>query len=214
VGTSGKILCLLSGGIDSPVATFLMMKRGCTVDFLHFHTFRTNSDVLKTKINRLVDILNNYQDESKLYLIPYSGYEIFSQNKLWEKYDLIAFKYYMIKLAEKFALEKYYDAIITGDNLGQVASQTIENLKISSVDLKIPLFRPLITYDKQEIIDLAKKIGTYEMSIEKYKDCCSILSKNPSTRTSQEKFTEIMKNFDLDFLIEKSLKEIEKFDVK
>lgn len=214
VGTSGRVLCLLSGGIDSPVAAWLLMKRGCTVDFLHFHTFKDNEEASKTKIVKMAEILNKYQNRSKLGLIPYSEYEIHSQGKFREKYDLVMFKYYMIKLAEKFALENHYDAIVTGDNLGQVASQTIENIKVSSFGIRTPIFRPLLAHDKQEIIDLSLKIGTYNLSIEKYKDCCSILARRPSTKTKSEKFKKILKDFNIDSLIENSVKNIGILNIK
>tara|TARA_Y100000294_G_scaffold167156_1_gene176059 strand:- start:1218 stop:2375 length:1158 start_codon:yes stop_codon:yes gene_type:complete len=214
VGTSGKVLVLLSGGIDSPVASWLMMKRGCKVDFLHFHTFKNNKQGFDSKIKILVKKLNEYQRSSKLYLVPYSVYEIMAQGEVLQKYDLVLFKYFMLKLAEKFAIENNYDAIVLGDNLGQVASQTIENLRATSFGISIPIFRPLLTYDKQEIIDLSKKIGTYEMSIEKYKDCCSILSRKPSTKTKLEFFKKVLEKINVDEIVNKSMKELEGFEIK
>tara|TARA_Y100000310_G_scaffold327912_1_gene395069 strand:+ start:1621 stop:2778 length:1158 start_codon:yes stop_codon:yes gene_type:complete len=214
VSTSGRVLILLSGGIDSPVASWLMMKRGCKIDFLHFHVFNNNKKALGSKIKEIVKNLNQYQRESKLYFVPYSTYEIMTQGEILQKYDLILFKYFMLKFAEKFAKENYYDAIVLGDNLGQVASQTIENINASSFGIQATVFRPLLTYDKQEIIDLSKKIGTYEMSIEKYKDCCSILSKNPSTKTKLKFFENILKKVDVNLIVEKSMKELECFEIK
>ena len=214
VGTSGRVLVLLSGGIDSPVASWLMMKRGCKVDFLHFHTFKNNKQGFDSKIKTLVEKLNEYQRKSKLYLVPYSTYEILTQGEVLQKYDLVLFKYFMLKFAEKFAIENNYDAIVLGDNLGQVASQTIENLRATSFGISTLIFRPLLTYDKQEIIDLSKKIGTYEMSIKKYKDCCSILSKKPSTKTKLEFFENILKKVDVDEIVNKSLKELEEYEIK
>jgi len=213
VGTSGRVLVLFSGGIDSPVASWLMMKRGCTVDFLHFHVFKNNKQAFNSKIKTLAEMLNQYQNKSKLYLVPYSNYEIFTQGEIQEKYDLVLFKYFMLNLAEKFAKENNYDAIVLGDNLGQVASQTIENIKASSLGILMTIFRPLLTYDKQEIIDLSRKIGTYDLSIEKYKDCCSILSKKPSTKTKIEKFEKILKSIDINEIVEKSVKELECFEI-
>lgn len=214
VSTSGRVLVLLSGGFDSPVASWLMMKRGCTVDFLHFHTFRNNKQAFNSKIKNLVETLNKYQRKSKLYLVPYSTYEILTQGEVFQKYDSILFKYFMVNFADKFARENHYDAIVLGDNLGQVASQTIENLKASSLGISSLIFRPLLTYDKQEIIDLSKKIGTYELSIEKYKDCCSILSRNPSTKTKPEAFENVLKKVDVDIVVEKSMKELERFEIR
>tara|TARA_Y100000031_G_C8239095_1_gene394828 strand:- start:943 stop:2091 length:1149 start_codon:yes stop_codon:yes gene_type:complete len=214
VGTSGRVLVLLSGGIDSPVASWLMMKRGCKVDFLHFHTFKNNKQGFDSKIKTLVEKLNEYQRKSKLYLVAYSTYEILTQGEILQKYDMVLFKHFILKFAEKFSIENNYDAIVLGDNLGQVASQTIENLRATSFGISTLIFRPLLTYDKQEIIDLSKKIGTYEMSIEKYKDCCSILSKKPSTKTKLEFFKNVLKKIDVNEIIEKSLKELEAFEIK
>lgn len=214
VGTSGRVLALFSGGIDSPVASWLMMKRGCKVDFLHFHVFRNNKQSFNSKINDLVKKLNTFQEGSRLYLVPYSTYSVFTQGEIQEKYDLILFKHFMLKFAEKLAKENHYDAIVLGDNLGQVASQTIENIKASSLNLNAVLFRPLLTYDKQEIIDLAKKIDTYEISIKKYKDCCSIISRKPSTKTKLKSFENVLEKIDINMIVEKSLKELESFEVK
>lgn len=214
VGTGGKVLCLFSGGIDSPVAAWLMMKRGCIVNFLHFHNMKTDSEVLNSKIKKIIEKLNGYQNKSNLFLVPYSDFEIFSQGKVIDRYDLILFKYYMIKTAEKFAIENGYDAIVLGDNLGQVASQTIENIKATSFGAETLIFRPLLTYDKQEIIDLANEIDTYNLSIEKYKDCCSIMAKNPSIKTNLKFFKKILEDLNIEKLITKSLKEINKFEIK
>ena len=213
VGTSGRVLVLFSGGIDSPVASWLIMKRGCTVDFLHFHAFKNNKQAFNSKIKTLAEKLNQYQNKSKLYLVPYSTYSIFTQGEIQGKYDLILFKYFMLKFAEKIAGENHYDAIVLGDNLGQVASQTIENIRATSFGIQETIFRPLLTYDKQEIIDLSKKIGTYELSIKKYKDCCSILSRKPSTKTKLKYFEKILEDVDVGEIIEKSMKDIEKFDI-
>lgn len=213
VSTGGRVLCLLSGGIDSPLAAWLMMKRGCGVDFLHFHTYRDNKEVLKTKMKKLVEELDKYQFKSKLYLIPYLTYEITTQGKMFQKYDLALFKHYMLRVAEKFAVQNKYDGVVTGDSLAQVASQTIENIKATSQDVNALIFRPLLTYDKQEIINLAKKIGTYDISIEKYKDCCSILARKPATKTKPEILKRIAKDVEMETLVEKSMKEVGGFDI-
>lgn len=208
VGTSGKVLCLLSGGIDSPVAAWNMMRRGCEVDFLHVHTFRNNTEAEKSKITQLIKALNNYQLNGRLYLVPYSTYEVETLGRMPPRYDLVFFKHYILKLAEALAEKEGYDVVVTGDNLAQVASQTMENLKAASTNIKIPIFRPLLTYEKEEIINRAEEIGTYKISIEAYKDCCSILAKKPATKTKPEKFEAILKEVDVDKIVEKSLKEI------
>ena len=170
VGCSGKILCLFSGGIDSSVAAWLMMKRGCKVDYLHFHALKNNNEVKKTKIKKLFDLLSDYEENPKLFLIPYFNYQLAVVDKINDKYDVVVFRNFMLRLAEKFALKNGYKALVTGDSLGQVASQTLDNLKAIGYKVNMPILRPLIGYDKQEIVDLAKKIGTYEESIKEYKD--------------------------------------------
>jgi|SaaInlV_150m_DNA_3_1039698.scaffolds.fasta_scaffold07187_3 tRNA uracil 4-sulfurtransferase len=213
VSTGGRVLCLLSGGIDSPVATWLMMKRGCRVDFIHFHTSPTNKKGFDSKIKKTVEILNKYQIKSKLYLVPYSLYETFIQGNVSQRYDVNLFKNYILKVTEKLVAEKKYDGIVTGDNLAQVASQTMSNLKATSLGISEIIFRPLLTYDKQEIINLAHKIETFDISVEKYKDCCSIIAKNPATKTKTEIFAKIIDETKIDELVEKSLKEVEEFKV-
>jgi tRNA uracil 4-sulfurtransferase len=214
VGTSGKVLVLLSGGIDSPVAANLIMKKGLTCDFFHLHTYPKNQNVMDTKMKQIIEQLNKFQFESKLYLIPYSFYEFSTQNQIPQRYELVFFKHFIFKMAEKIALENGYDAIVSGDSLNQVASQTIENIKATSFGIRIPIFRPLLTYDKDEIINIAKKIGTYELSIEKYKDCCSLVSQNPLTQTNLEKFEQITKEAHIIELLTSISQKKEKFEIK
>ena len=143
--------------------------------------------------------------------MPYSTYQLTTSGKFEDKYDVVLFKNYILKVAENFAIKNKYDAIVTGDNLAQVASQTIENLRATSFNISIPLFRPLLTYDKQETIDLLKTIDAFDLSIEKYKDCCSIISKRASTKTKLNYFKKMVEKLDLETLAEKSLEEIRKF---
>ncbi len=208
VGTSGKVLVLLSGGIDSPVAAWNMMKRGCTVDFLHVHNLKTNDEALKSKIPNFIKLLNKYQFKSRLYLLPYINYEMHMMENSKEKNDLVLFKYYIMKIAEKVAIKNGYSAIVNGDNLGQVASQTLNNLKASTYSISTTIFRPLLTSNKEEIVDLAKEIGTYQISIEKYKDCCSLLSKNPNTQTQIKDFKDSIIKTKMDDLIKNTFKEV------
>lgn len=210
VGSSGKVLCLFSGGIDSPVAAYLMMKRGCRVDFLHIHALGDFKEVENSKIFELLEILNEYQNESKLYLVDYRD---FNQRSLIleEKYDMIVFRRYILRLAEAICKRKNYSAIITGDNLAQVASQTMENLNSVSQGINSLIFRPLIGFNKEEIIDLAKKINTYEESIKEYKDCCSIISKKPVTRSDFKLISDLSNKINIDELISKSLNKIKEY---
>ncbi len=210
VGTSGKVLCLLSGGIDSPIAAWMMMKRGCRVDFLHVHALQKNNEVFEEKnvVLQQIKKLNGFQFSSRFYVLPYSTYTLNVEGKIYEELDLVLFKHYLLKVAERLALEKNYKAIITGDNLAQVASQTLENLNVSEKSVSLPVFRPLIGMNKQEIINLSKQIGLYKTSVKKYKDCCSIISKNPSTKTRLEKFEKELEKIDMDKIVERSFEKI------
>ena len=205
VGCAGKVISLLSGGIDSPVASLLAMKRGCYVTYVHFY----NNEKDIQKIIKLVKILNNYQLSCKLYLVPFSIFQISAAN-VFPNYEMILFRRYMLKIAQKIAEIEYAKAVVLGDNLGQVASQTIDNLAaLEYENTKMPILRPLITFSKQEIIDLAKKVGTYDISIQPQKDCCSIVSRTPSTKANVEKVLEQEKQMDIDKLVEKTMKKLE-----
>jgi len=197
----------MSGGIDSPVAAWQMMKRGCTVDFLHVHNLKSEKDVEKSKMKEIIKILDKYQFRSKLHLVPYHVYELSTVDKVPRNKDLVLFKHYLLKLAEKIALEKGYKAIVTGDNLAQVASQTLDNIKAVSLGVSLPIFRPLLTYDKEEIVNLGNKAGTYEPSIKQYKDCCSILAKYPQTSTRIKDFEETLKSINVGKIVEESIDE-------
>jgi len=212
VSSSGKVLCLLSGGIDSPVAAWMMMKRGCKVDFLHFHTFKTNQEVKSTKIEKLVKLLNEYQGSSKLYSVPYHLYQ-FENLHTKQNIDLVLFKNFILRIAQEVAKQKGYKAIITGDSVGQVASQTLQNLETTSYGINQLIFRPLIGFNKDEIISLAQEIGVYEESIREYKDCCSILSKKPLTHAKIEELKSAFEKIDLSKLIKESLESLESFQI-
>lgn len=214
VGTAGKTLCLLSGGIDSPVAAYLTMKRGAVVDFIHFHSYATNELAFKGKITETVELLNHYQTRARLHLVPYSMYDMLTSGKIPPRYELLFFKHWILKVAQKVALNNHIPAIITGDNLAQVASQTLDNLRVSQTNIQLPILRPLITYDKEEIIKKAVEIGTYDKAIEKYKDCCSMYSKNQTTKAKPEVFDRILEEFNMDDLVEKTLPTIDKYDIK
>ncbi len=205
VDVSGNVLSLLSGGIDSPVASYLMMKRGCRVNYIHFHVFSDNNKVMNTKMQSVLDILNRYQGNSKIFLVPYYEFEMEILKAFNTKgTELVLFRRFMVKLAEKIAREYGFKALVTGDSLGQVASQTIENIAQITKSVTIPIFQPLIAYDKQEIIDLAKQISTYDLSIEKYKDCCSIVSSNPRTKANTRQIEQLENTMNMDSVIERT----------
>lgn len=206
IDVSGNVLSLLSGGIDSPVASYLLMKRGCRVNFMHFHVFSNNNHLNNTKMINVLKILNRYQAKTRMFSVPYYLFEMALLKVLNTRgHELVLFRRFMVKVAERIALENGFKALVTGDSLGQVASQTIENITQVTKNVSIPIFQPLIAYDKQEIIDLAKEIGTYELSIENYKDCCSIVSANPRTKGNTRQIELLEKAMDIDELVEKTL---------
>lgn len=209
VASSGKVLCLLSGGIDSSVAAYLMMKRGCSVDFLHVHPFKDNKEVVASKIITLIEVLNRYQYSAKLYITPYHAYQLATLNKIPESLDVVVFKKAMIHLAQELAKKYHYKALILGDSVAQVASQTLDNIKSIYSNTQIPILSPLIAFDKQEIIDLAQVIGTYQISIQPYKDCCSILARKPLTSSKTESVEMYLKELEEKGLIQELVRTIE-----
>ncbi|MBU0533046.1 tRNA 4-thiouridine(8) synthase ThiI [Candidatus Micrarchaeota archaeon] len=208
VGTSGKVLSLLSGGIDSPVASWLMMKRGCTVDFLHVHS----TDPKNSKMIKIVKKLREYSPRPmRLFLIPYT--EFYKKTlTLGSQNELVVFRRFIIKLANKLAKRKY-KAFVTGDSVGQVASQTLDNLMTTTQASKLPVFRPLIGFNKSEIIDLAIKIDTYDLSIERYQDCCSLVASRPTTNVTLDAAKKLEEQLNIDELVEKSIELCELIEI-
>lgn len=215
VGSAGKVLCLLSGGIDSPAAAYSMMKRGCKVDFIHFHVFPSNEAVEQTKIPKIVAVLNKFQGESRLYLAPYSPFQLalFAEG-VGQGYEMILFRRFIVRVVQKIAFRRGYKAMVTGDSLGQVASQTLENLAAVHDVSEIPILQPLISYDKVEIVELANKIGTYKDSIEPYKDCCSIIVSHPKTKAKLERVRSMEASLDMEGIINRTLEMIDHVDIK
>jgi thiamine biosynthesis protein ThiI len=207
VGTTGKVLCLLSGGIDSPVAAYLMAKRGCQVDFVHFHAFANGKLALKSKVVKIFHILQNYTLHSRLFLLPYFPFQA-EILKIQTENELVLFRRFILKVSTQLAKQHGYQALVTGDNLGQVASQTLENLSVTEKAVDLPLFRPLLCFDKNEIIKLARKIGTYEESIKPYKDCCSLIQKHPKTKVKLEKVLKEESKLDLNSAIKETLDQL------
>jgi len=195
VGSSGKGLVLISTGFDSPIASFLMMKRGLKLTFLHFHSYPQTSIENIEKIKRLIKILNEYNLGSILYLINILEIQKFYFQKVPSKYLVIFYRRTMFRLATKLAKELKIKALITGENLGQVASQTIENLKVIENATDLLVLRPLIGFNKQEIINLAEIIGTKEISELPGEDCCSLfVPKHPETKANLNEVLKIEDN--------------------
>lgn len=211
VGASGRVLALLSGGLDSPVAAWLMMKRGCIVDMLHIYAHPTPQDALSEKIGELFLKLKETSPSSKLFLAPYHHF-LGSALSAKAPLELALFRRFMLRLAEALSLEIGAKAIVTGDSIGQVASQTLESLHAASYGLRLLVLRPLAGYDKEEIIRLSKTIGLYELSIKEYRDCCSIISRHPIPRPRLEEVEEEWRRLGLDDAVAKTLEEVHVFD--
>jgi thiamine biosynthesis protein ThiI len=204
VGTSGRVLHLFSGGIDSPVAAWLLMKRGCTPVYLHFYLAPTPAYVLQSKVLRLVKILSAYSGKSTLALIPFADYQVATMGGLADLEPSL-FRRFMRVTAEALAPAFGAPAMSTGDCLSQAASQTLWNLAALDSGSTLPILRPLLTYDKDEVIRLAERIGTYAPSIEEYKDCCAIITRHPRTRVRAEVVTRYFDKLRLSEVAEASI---------
>ncbi len=203
VGSSGKAVVLLSGGIDSPVAAWYAMKRGLVPIYLHVHAFRENAEAERGKVSKIMGTLSGFHRGSKAYFIP--SYVFQANSTRFGKYELVLLKAFMLRLAEKVARKEGAQLIVTGESLGQVASQTSSNLAAEQQGVTAPILRPLIGLDKEEIIAIAKRIGTYEDSIKPYKDVCSINARNPKTATEPDEMKRLLKKIGIAKVVSKSL---------
>jgi len=212
VGTGGKALTLLSGGFDSPVAAYYAIRRGVETDFVHFHSRPYTSAASLEKVEGLAKVLKKYQDTATVYFVPFAGIqkEIFMHSP--QKLRVILYRRMMLRIAEAIATKKKYLALYTGDSVGQVASQTLENIKAIEEAVKIPILRPVIGFNKIEIIEKAKQIGTYEISAIPHDDCClRFIPKHPETRANIDEVKRAEKNL----LIAKMTKTaLQKMEVK
>ena len=186
VGTAGCGLLMLSGGIDSPVAGFLMGKRGLNINAVYFHSHPYTSEQARQKVRDLAKIISKYTGKFILYEVPFTKIQEEIKVNCDDRYTITIMRRLMYKITEQIAIKHKYDCLITGENLAQVASQTVQGITISnSVLTKLPMFRPLISFDKLETIAISKKIGAYETSILPYEDCCTIfVPKNPIIKPS------------------------------
>jgi tRNA uracil 4-sulfurtransferase len=182
-GTSGKVVVLLSGGIDSPVAAWKMIKRGCTAVFVHFHSFPYTNKESQEKAKQIAALLSYYQLKSKIYLVPFAEVQRHIMVDTPLDTRVIMYRRYMMRLAAQIARKEKARVLVTGDSVGQVASQTIENIDVISRAVDMPILRPIVGDDKLEIVAVAQRIGTYDISILPDQDCCSLfVPKHPETR--------------------------------
>ena len=215
LGVGGKIMHMLSGGIDSPVAAYLLMKRGLKIDCIHFASPPyTNAGVIE-KLKDLLGKLNKYQPEIRLNIIPFTKLqeEIYAQSD--ESYAITIMRRMMFRLADRLAKRRRCLAISTGESVGQVASQTLDSMNVINDVTNMPVLRPVVCYDKTDIIDLARKIDTYDISIRPFEDCCTIFApKNPKTKPSMEKVLEYEAKWDYNKMIDEALNNVEVIHIK
>ncbi len=203
VGSSGKAIILISGGIDSPVAAWYAMKRGLEPIYVHLHAFQKNSEALAGKVPRIIRHLAGFYPHYASYVVPAHIFQ--AKASKYGRYELILLKAFMLRLAEKIARKENAAIIFTGESLGQVASQTAENLCAEQYGIAMPILRPLVGFDKEEIIGIAKSIGTFEDSIKPYKDVCSINSRNPKTAVNIDEMKNLLNEIDLEKLVGRSM---------
>lgn len=216
VGVSGKGLLLLSGGLDSPVAGYRMIRRGMTIDCVYFHAYPYTSDKAREKVEHLAEILSRYGLRTHLNIIPFTEVQMQIKKKSPENFTTLMLRLCMMKAANLLASRIGASCLITGESLGQVASQTIENMSCTESVAEFPLLRPLVGTDKEEIVEIAKEIGTYETSILPYEDCCVLFSpRHPVLRAKVEEAQEIYKSLEVDELVKKAFegREIKLFEV-
>ncbi len=186
-GTSGAAMCLLSGGIDSPVAGFRLMKRGCRVHFVHFHAYPILSRTSQDKTKELAELLTHYQLRSRLYTVPFGELQQRVVVSVPPPLRVVLYRRLMMRIAERLAHVSGAKALVSGESVGQVASQTLENLSVINEVVSLPVLRPLIGYDKEEITREAKRLGSYPISIIPDEDCCTLFTpKSPATKARRE----------------------------
>lgn len=205
VGVGGRATCMISGGIDSPVAAWLMMKRGMRLDFVHFHSVPRTDPASLEKVADLTKILMRYQGRARLAMVPLLPIQEAVAARCPAELRVLLYRRFMLRLAERAARRFKSDALITGESLGQVASQTIQNLRAVEAVSTLPMLRPLISLDKPEIIEHARRIGTYETSILPHFDCCSfLLPDKPATRSTAAELAEAETALDVQSLVEEA----------
>ena len=206
MGTNGKACLLLSGGIDSPVAGFMIAKRGVELCCVHYHSFPYTSERAREKVLELARLLSEYCGRMKVYVVPFTEIQMQIHQKCPENYTTLIMRRFMMRIAEKLAVQEGAQALITGESIGQVASQTMEALGCTDEVVGMPIFRPCIGMDKSEIVDRAIKIGTFETSSLPYEDCCTVFTpKHPATHPRKDFIRKAETNLDGDALIEAAI---------
>ena len=213
-GVSGRVLCLQSGGIDSPVAAYRMMKRGCRVQFIHFHSYPILSKASQDKVREIVMLLTKYQLHSRLFMVAFGEIQRQVVLRVPPPLRVVVYRRLMLRIADHFARQQKAKALVTGEALGQVASQTLDNISTINAVTNLPIFRPLIGLDKEEITVEARKIETYPISIIPDQDCCQLfIPKHPSTKAKLQAVQEAESELPVDDLVQQAVVEVVREDM-
>ena len=214
IGSGYKATLLLSGGIDSPVAGHMISKRGVEIDAVNFFSFPYTSERAKEKVIKLASILAQYTSKINLYIVPFTEIQLQIRDKCPEEQMTLIMRRFMMRIAERIARQNNSKALITGESVGQVASQTLGALDVTNAVVDMPILQPLIGMDKLEITDRSVAIGAYETSILPYEDCCTVFTpKHPTTNPKRENIEKSEKHLDIEPLIEAALAGVEKIEV-
>jgi thiamine biosynthesis protein ThiI len=208
VGTSGKVLCLLSGGIDSPVAAWRVMRRGCRTTFVHFHSYPILSRTSQEKVRELARLLTRHQLRTRLYLVPFGAVQQQVVVTVPPPLRVVTYRRLMVRIAEQIARAEGAQALVTGDVVGQVASQTIENITVVDDAATMPILRPLVGFDKDEITAEAERLGTYRISIVPDDDCCTLFTPRfPATRADRRAALAAESRLDVEALVSAAVRD-------
>ncbi|MGM9538555.1 MAG: tRNA uracil 4-sulfurtransferase ThiI [Candidatus Onthomonas sp.] len=215
VGSGGRAVALLSGGLDSPVACYMMAKRGLALELVHFFSYPYTSEEAKDKVLELARLISPYCGRLTVNIVPFTKIQEDLRRNCPEPYFTLAMRRYMMRISEMVARRVGANALVTGESLGQVASQTMDAMAVTGAVCSIPVFRPVIGMDKEEIIRIARKIGTFDTSILPYEDCCTVFTpKHPKTHPKVEELEEIEQNYDFQALCQEAFDGIERVQIR
>ncbi len=214
-GVGGRAMCLLSGGIDSPVAAYMIAKRGVEIEAVHFFSYPYTSQLAKDKVLELARLVTRYCGRMTVNVVPFTEIQEAIRDNCPEEYFTLIMRRFMMEISQRIAREHGCGALITGENLGQVASQTMEAMTVTGAVVELPIFMPLIGMDKEEIVTIARRIGTLDTSILPYEDCCTVFTpKHPKTKPTLPQLVQAERKLDREALMERALAGVEKLVVK
>lgn len=214
-GVGGRAMCLLSGGIDSPVAAYMMAKRGMEIESVHFFSYPYTSQLAKDKVLELARLVTKYSGRMTVNIVNFTQIQEAIRDNCPEEFFTLIMRRFMMEISQKIAKQDGCGALITGENLGQVASQTMEAMTVTGAVVDIPIFMPLIGMDKEEIVTISRKIGTLDTSILPYEDCCTVFTpRHPKTKPTLGQVLHAERNLDREALITMALENIERYSVK